>query len=274
MEMPYPGKGAAGNIYMHHAMKEPEVTEPRKSRPYVVVLVEETMKALRSRGERKYVWMPDFMAKTYIKFSTGKRSKVRHGQVARHVSEGDVAGNILDAGFGSGDTLLQVRELNPDINLYGIDISSTMLKIAKDKLRGTNVSLTCGSIEKTDFADDFFDRVFSFGSFYIWDHPENCLKEIHRILKKGGCFYLFEIFKDHDREKAKEEYNVLKHEHSIPFRMISGLFYNRPYKNAYTRDEYSKIFEKAGLFTLTSVDEVEIGGLSMWLKMILTKNGE
>lgn len=254
-------------------MKKPEVSETRKSKSCLVILVEETMKALRSRGERKYIWMPGFLAKTYIKFSSGKISQVRHGQVARHVTEGIVGENILEAGFGSGDTLLQMRELNPDVNLYGIDISRTMLKIASDKLRGANVSLSCGNIQKTDFADDFFDRVYCFGSFYIWDHPENCLREIYRILKKGGCLYMFEPFKDHDRKKAEQEYNVLKHDHSILFRMMTPMFFKRPFKKTYTRDGYRKIIEKAGLFTVSSIRQVEIGGLSVWLKIILRKNG-
>lgn len=61
-------------------------------------------------------------------------------------------------------------------------------------------NLKCDKLIKTDieidlnkslpFGDNFADNAFLFNALYILEKPEESVKEIHRILKPGGNFFL------------------------------------------------------------------------------------
>jgi len=66
---------------------------------------------------------------------------------------------LLDIGTGTGLQLRVLRQLNPDLELYGLDTSAHTIKIAEGYLGSDRVDLMVGSIEATDFEDNFFDLV-------------------------------------------------------------------------------------------------------------------
>lgn len=100
---------------------------------------------------------------------------------------------FLEIGFGTGHCLKQVAEaVKSKGKVYGIDISSGMMKIAEKRL-GKNglidrVNLYCGDAMNMPYPDNFFDVVFMSFTLELFDTPEIplLLTEVKRILKQNA----------------------------------------------------------------------------------------
>lgn len=94
-----------------------------------------------------------------------------------HTKTNDI--KILDIGCGTGKNLDQFKEFG---HTYGLDNSKNALRFCKK--RGlTNIIL--GDAEKTPFGNNFFDIITILDVLEHTDDDKS-IKEIHRILKKGG----------------------------------------------------------------------------------------
>ena len=102
------------------------------------------------------------------------------------------AERVLDVGTGTGLQLRVIYEMQPDVGLYGLDLSAATIKIAERNLQDLDADLRVGSIEATSFEDGFFDIVTCNASMSYWQNPIACFDEIYRILKPGGCAVFFE----------------------------------------------------------------------------------
>lgn len=96
---------------------------------------------------------------------------------------------VLDAGCGTGN-LLFLLEKN-DVELYGIDVSKEMLKIAKYKLKNTKLELS--PAENLNFKNNFFDYVFSIDAFHHYFDKEKAMKNFHRVLKRNGKLIIVDV---------------------------------------------------------------------------------
>lgn len=94
--------------------------------------------------------------------------------------------SLLDVGFGTGILLEQLIKYDKNLNLYGLDISDDMVKAAQKKFADQQVKLILGSAIDMPFKDNSFDYVTCIHSFH--HHPDSIqsLKEMKRVLKKGG----------------------------------------------------------------------------------------
>ena len=99
---------------------------------------------------------------------------------------------ILDYGCGAGDTIEEVAKYNPK-KITGIDISEVSINKAKDRAKklGINVEYKVDNCEKTKFNNNSFDVVYGSG---ILHHLkiDQCLNEIHRLLKPNGSLLFIE----------------------------------------------------------------------------------
>ncbi|MFA4887853.1 MAG: methyltransferase domain-containing protein [Candidatus Nanoarchaeia archaeon] len=87
---------------------------------------------------------------------------------------------ILDAGCGTGRNMKLLEQYG---EVVGIDISDQALFFSKK--RGNKV--VKGSITQLPFKDEQFDIVLASDVIYHqWVDDKGALKEIHRVLKKGG----------------------------------------------------------------------------------------
>jgi demethylmenaquinone methyltransferase/2-methoxy-6-polyprenyl-1,4-benzoquinol methylase len=101
--------------------------------------------------------------------------------------------SVLELGFGTGNEILDLAGLvGPKGKVAGIDISSGMLAVAKQKLATANpatpVDLRVGDARTLPFADGVFDAVytsFTLELFPAEDIP-GVLAEARRVLKPGG----------------------------------------------------------------------------------------
>ncbi|MBI5158741.1 class I SAM-dependent methyltransferase [Candidatus Micrarchaeota archaeon] len=90
---------------------------------------------------------------------------------------------ILDIGFGSGVLLERIAALGADA--FGADISEESVKYAKKKIPSAKLFVS-GAEDLGCFQDYFFDKVVCTHLIEHLTAPEKCLREIHRVLKKGG----------------------------------------------------------------------------------------
>lgn len=104
-------------------------------------------------------------------------------------------GRLLDVGCGPGRLDRLLAAANPELSVVGLDQSAQMLAQARRGPTPTNLEFREGSIESQDFKDDF-DFAISLLSFHHWEEPEEGLSAVHRALKPGGRFWIYEADPD------------------------------------------------------------------------------
>jgi len=107
---------------------------------------------------------------------------------ARGLSAGGM--NLLDVGCGSGFVLRAAKGVYS--NLYGLDISSNILK----GLSSQGIFPFCGDAEHIPLKDASVDTVVFFAAIHHFYDHRPILREAHRVLKNGGVIYI-----DHDMSK-------------------------------------------------------------------------
>ena len=140
---------------------------------------------------------------------------------------------VLDIGCGGGNTLARMAECVTEGHLVGIDYAETSVEASRafnaPLIEAGRMEILHGSVEHLPFADEHFDAVVTVESFYFWPNPEECLKEVARVVKKGGMFLLLaEIYERDDLPESIRE-------------KIAGYALTNP-----TPEEFERLFRAAG----------------------------
>ena len=109
-----------------------------------------------------------------------------------------VASKVLEIGCGNGYALQQLAETYPHTSFHGMDFSHDLLAIA-EKRKISNGSFSQGDIRKLTFEDASVDVVYTercLINLLSWEDQQKGLAEIHRVLKKGGFYFMVESFTD------------------------------------------------------------------------------
>lgn len=97
---------------------------------------------------------------------------------------------ILEVGFGPGVSTQMAGEKASKGFVAGIDHSQTMVQAASQRnaeaIRSGRMELKQGEVSSLPYPEDSFDIAFSLHSIYFWPNPQNCLRELKRVLKPGG----------------------------------------------------------------------------------------
>jgi SAM-dependent methyltransferase len=89
---------------------------------------------------------------------------------------------VLDAGCGSG-AFLRVAAGHGAV-VSGLDASEALLAIARERVPGAELAL--GDLQRLPYADDSFDAVTGFCSFFFADDMVEALREAGRVAKPGA----------------------------------------------------------------------------------------
>lgn len=97
---------------------------------------------------------------------------------------------VVDLGCGTGLSTIIWNEVNNKV--IGIEPSTDMIEIARKKATGfDNVKFISGFSDNTGL-DDISTDVITCSQSFHWMNPETTLKEVSRILKKGGVFATYD----------------------------------------------------------------------------------
>ena len=92
------------------------------------------------------------------------------------------ARRVLDVGCGSGAFLRAAADHGAVVS--GIDASEALLAIARERVPEADLSL--GDLQHLPYADDSFDAVTGFNSFFFADDMVAALREAGRVAKPGA----------------------------------------------------------------------------------------
>lgn len=105
---------------------------------------------------------------------------------------------ILDVATGTADLAIAAMRLEP-LEVVGVDISDAMLEVGRKKIRQRNltgvIALHNGEAEKLAFKDGYFDAsIVAFGA-RNFEHLEQGLSEMCRVVRNGGKIVVLEFSK-------------------------------------------------------------------------------
>ncbi len=101
--------------------------------------------------------------------------------------------SVLDVGCGTGDMLRRMERLGA-ARLVGIDESEGMLRVARELSREQpGISYLSASAGAIPGEDERFDIVISCVAFHHFPDPRASLREIARVMKPGGRFFLCDL---------------------------------------------------------------------------------
>jgi ubiquinone/menaquinone biosynthesis C-methylase UbiE len=115
--------------------------------------------------------------------------------------------SVLDIGCGSGDVLANLASKKSGIELYGIDPSPFMIRIAEKRIKKRadivlngkkleeRLHLSVGSNRRIPFDSDKFGVICSSLSFHHWKERETSLPTILERLSDRGAFVIYEYSK-------------------------------------------------------------------------------
>ncbi len=105
---------------------------------------------------------------------------------------------LLDVGCGGGVALKEFAKVYKNARLYGVDYSRDMVDLSRSTNRreceSGRVEIQHASVEDMPLEEDSMDIVTAFDNISFWEDYEAALKEIKRVLRKGGRFFIINGF--------------------------------------------------------------------------------
>lgn len=162
---------------------------------------------------------------------------------------------VLDAGCGTGNIAIEFKQANPRIELHAVDADNEILTIAKERAKKLNLDINFRQsfLQKLPYKDKFFDIVYSSLVFHHLNtkSKNKAMKEICRVLKKKGKFYLFDFGKPKSRFSLiawfavhlEEGYDNIKG--NIPSMLLNAGFKSVKKVSEYRLGIYFLVAEKA-----------------------------
>src|SRR5439155_17906507 len=115
------------------------------------------------------------------------------GDIAPVLSEG----KVLDAGTGPGTLAREIARRQPQLQVYGIDLSEDMIRLAREHAKREQleerVHFDIGNVAHLPYPDQYFDLVVSTISMHHWHKLEQPLRDLYRVLRPGGRLWIYDF---------------------------------------------------------------------------------
>jgi trans-aconitate 2-methyltransferase len=92
--------------------------------------------------------------------------------------------DVLDVGCGVGNLTRKIREITKG-RVVGIDPSEGMIREAREKYRGFDITFTIRSVEEMDYKD-CFDVIFCNSVLQWFNDPQKAIENCYTALQEGG----------------------------------------------------------------------------------------
>ena len=110
---------------------------------------------------------------------------------------------VLDVATGTGDFALAVAHKLKLRQVTAVDISEGMMRVGREKATREGlhdvVRFQKEDCSQLSFADNSFDAVTVTFGVRNFEHLDACLREMHRVLNKGGHLILLELSYPHNK---------------------------------------------------------------------------
>ena len=123
---------------------------------------------------------------------------------------------ILDIGCGGGRNIERFAALISDVGrVVGIDYSEVSveksIELNREAIERGIVNVLQASVSDMPFYDETFDIVTGFETIYFWPDIINDLKEVNRVLKKGGMVFFCNeaVYREGEMEKYDDLVELL-----------------------------------------------------------------
>jgi len=189
-------------------------------------------------------------------------------KIANEIAEKIGSGTVLDLGSGTGYLAIDIARKASGLQVYGIDLSRRMVKIARRHAKGVdNAQFVFGNAARLSFRDNSIDLVVSTGALHHWKTPRLVFDECYRVLKTGGEAWIYDgcpdIFSEPaNRRKLNKEYGFL----------IGRLGYRVSTLHGFSREEYQTAITDM-LEQTAFKGNYRTALTDIWMKITLRKPG-
>ncbi len=109
-------------------------------------------------------------------------------------------GQAVDLGCGPGYLVVLMAQMAPGLHVTGVDLAPEMLELGKKAAHLGGVEdrtdFKAGDAARIPFPDRSLDLVVSTLSLHHWSDPGQVFREVHRVLKPGGAYLIFDLRRD------------------------------------------------------------------------------
>jgi ubiquinone/menaquinone biosynthesis C-methylase UbiE len=116
------------------------------------------------------------------------------------VQYGMIHGSALEIGHGPGYVGLEWLRATSGTRLTGVDISPDMTRLAVKNAAEYGLTdrteYKTGKGDHLPFEDNTFNLVFTNGSLHEWANPLGTFREIQRVLRPGGSYFISDLRRD------------------------------------------------------------------------------
>ncbi len=185
-------------------------------------------------------------------------------KIVHELVESKEDGTMLDLGSGTGFLSIEVAKRLPGLQVYGIDISRQMVKIASNHARNVkNANFKLGDAAELPFDDNSVDYIVSTGSMHHWTRPAQVFNECYRVLKMNREAQIYDGCPDAikaDKDRVKREYGLIGYVLSTQIAKLHG----------FTLEEYQhNIKDTLELTSFKGNYQMEV--TDVWMKITLKK---
>jgi demethylmenaquinone methyltransferase/2-methoxy-6-polyprenyl-1,4-benzoquinol methylase len=215
----------------------------------VIMAKEKILRVTRTKEQAKRTY--DKISIIYDFIEESFERKFRNNALEKlDIKKGE---NVLEVGFGTGHSLMEIAEkVGKNGKAYGIDISSGMIDITKNRLKKKGlierVELYCGDAICTPNNKSMFDAVFMSFVLELFDTPEIpvILKEIKRIIKPNGRLGVVSLSKENGNSGMLKAYEWI-HEYFPKIADCRPIYVEQSIRNAGYQISYKENIKIFGL---------------------------
>jgi ubiquinone/menaquinone biosynthesis C-methylase UbiE len=153
---------------------------------------------------------------------------------------------VLDVGTGTGIFVpFLLKVIGPGGKLVCLDSAEKMIEIARKKKFKGNIEYICADIHSTDFENEVFDAVVCYSSFPHFHNKSRALKEINRVLKKGGKLFICHTSSRFDINTIHQQIQEVRNDLIPDKEEMRSLLLSAGFDDIEIHDEASSYFAKA-----------------------------
>jgi len=127
------------------------------------------------------------------------------------------SGPILDVGSGLGNLAIEIGNRYPHLPVIGLDISKSMVEMARGSLSSGNIDFIVGDAHTIDLHDTSVELVVSHGAMHHWRDAKTVLKEIYRVLMPNGLVYISDLRRDAPHDVVRNVAGMLNEHQAKAF---------------------------------------------------------